>query len=113
MKNSIYTIRLARKDEYDSLRSFLKEYWGENHVLVKNKEIFDFQYLMGDEYNIVIAYNNQTNAIDVFWGLVTTSRYDISLLPNGDSWGAVVKVRTDVENNEIGGISMKMLRWMV
>ena len=113
MKNSIYTIRLARKDEYDSLRSFLKEYWGENHVLVKNKEIFDFQYLMGDEYNVVIAYNNQTNAIDVFWGLVTTSRYDNALLPNGDSWGAVVKVRTDVENDEIGGISMKMLRWIL
>ena len=113
MKNSRYTIRLAQKNEYETLRLFLKKHWGENHVLVKNKMIFDFQHLVGDVYNVVIAYNNFSNEIDAFWGIITTSIYDDGLLSNGDCWGAVVKVREDIKNEEIGSISIKMLRWIL
>lgn len=113
MKNKIYDIRLARKDEYPALRSFLADNWGENHILVKSKEIFDFQYLEGDEYNIVVAVNKENGVFDAFWGIITTSKYDPVLLENGDSWGALVKIRPDVHNDEIGGIAMKMLRWII
>ena len=113
MKNKIYDIRLARKDEYPTLRTFLTKNWGENHILVKNKEIFDFQYLEGDEYNIVVAVNKENGEFDAFWGIITTSKYDSNLRGNGDSWGALVKIRPDVHNDEIGGIAMKMLRWII
>lgn len=113
MKNKIYDIRLARKDEYPVLHIFLTKNWGENHILVKNKDIFDFQYLEGDEYNIVVAVNKENGEFDAFWGIITTSKYDPVLLGNGDSWGALVKIRTDVHNDEIGGIAMKMLRWII
>lgn len=113
MKNSIYQIRLALREEYPVLRDFLAENWGENHILVKSKEIFDFQYLEGDVYNIVVAVNKESGDIDAFWGLITTSKYDSNLSDNGDSWGALVKIRPDVHNDEIGRIAMKMLRWII
>lgn len=113
MKNSIYQIRLALREEYPDLRDFLAENWGENHILVKSKEIFDFQYLAGDYYNVVVAYNTETSQIDVFWGIITTWKYDASLESNGDSWGALVKIRPNVNNSEIGGVAMKMLRWVL
>lgn len=113
MKNKIYDIRLARKDEYPALRTFLANYWGENHILVKSKEVFDFQYLEGEVYNIVVAVNKESGDFDAFWGIITTSKYDSNLRGNGDSWGALVKIRPDVLNDEIGGIAMKMLRWII
>jgi hypothetical protein len=63
----------------------------------------DFQHLNQNkkEYNFIIAINNETQEIDGIIGYIQLSLYDPKLEDNGDYWGAIWKVRTDVENDDI------------
>ncbi|MCL1830455.1 MAG: hypothetical protein FWG21_03395, partial [Oscillospiraceae bacterium] len=45
------------QDEYlNDLKDFCKIYWGEEHPLIHNQELFDWYYRSGDSINMVMAY---------------------------------------------------------
>lgn len=113
IKDSIYDIRFAQLDEYDSLHDFMSKYWGENHILTKSKALFDFQHKGIDKYNIVVGYNKTTNEIDGIWSLIPVSTYDQLLNCEGDYWGAILKVRDDVDNKEIKRLPFKLLSFII
>ena len=112
-ENSIYSVRFARLDEYDKLNSFMCKYWGEKHILSRNKQLFDFQHKGEDKYNIVIGYNNITDEIDGIWSLIPVCAYDKSLQNEGNYWGAILKVRDDVDNKEIRRLPFKLFSFIL
>jgi hypothetical protein len=99
----IYTLRNCTIQELPLLQDFLHKHWKENHALSKSESLMNFQHLNHNHknYNFIIAINNETNEIDGIIGHIPVSHYDISLSDNGDYWGAIWKIRTDVNNEEI------------
>lgn len=116
MKLSFYTIRFCKKDEYNKLVDFIHDYWDENHVFCRNKDIFEFQH--GDacegEYDFIIAVHNETNEIHAVLGFISSSRYDEGDIKNPVFVaGALWKVRDDIHNNEIGKLGLDVLYYLL
>jgi len=99
----LYSIINLTDDKVLAFQKYLDEHWKKGHVFVKSKELLDFQhYNHGThEYNFMIAINSQTKEIDGIVGWIPLAHFDDNLYDNGDYWGAIWKVRTDVENDEI------------
>ena len=105
---SLYTVRQPHSSESQLIQDFLDNHWKKGHSLVKSKTLLDFQHLnkTKEEYNYIIAQNNETNEIDALFGFIPTYQYDAELNSNGDYWGAIWKKRDDIDNEEIGDIGM-------
>lgn len=101
---NIYTIKICKEEDKPMLIDFIRKYWKEDHIFVKSKEMFDFQHYnpQKKEYNFIIGINNQTKEIDGINGLIPLCQYDTELAKYNETWGAIWKVRSDVENDEIG-----------
>lgn len=105
---AIYDIREAKITEVSDIQLFLDVHWKKNHSLVLSKELLDFQHLNSsdNQYNYVIAYNNNTKEIDALFGFIPTYQFDRDLCCNGDFWGAIWKKRDDIDNDESNEIGM-------
>lgn len=93
-------IRKLRKEEYDLLVAFLKNYWKSNHSLVKSKQLLDFQHLDGDTYTFYAAIED--GVIYSLQGFIKSSLYDESLAENPDCWGAIWKTIPDCKKGALG-----------
>lgn len=99
----IYKFRVCSKKDLPLLLDFIDKYWRKNHILVRSKDILDFQYYNKEEdnYSFLLAENQETGEIDGIRGWIRVAQYDPALAENDDVWSAVWKVRTDVTNEEI------------
>lgn len=106
----IYDIRRCSIAEYPLLVQFIKQYWREDHIFVKSKELFDFQHYnpLTKDYNFLIGWNTETNEIDGIIGLIPVSQYDPELCVNKETWSGIWKVRDDVKNQEIGLLGLDL-----
>lgn len=104
----IYTVKYAENSDFLKIQSFIKKHWKQNHILGLSKEVLDFQHLnpLNQNYNFIIAVNNTTNEVDALLGFIPTYQYDKELFKEGDYWGAIWKVRTDVQNAEIKNLGL-------
>ena len=94
---TIYNFSICKKDEVKEVIAFLKTFWNPNHILVKSRELFDWQYFneQTGSYNFVIARNKQRKEIDCVHGFIPVSKYDKNNT-TGYMWGAIWKVRDDI-----------------
>lgn len=99
----IYDVRYATVEDINLIIEFIDKHWKRNHALVLSKKLLDFQHLnpITNSYNFILAENKETKEIDALLGFIPTYQYDINLYQEGDVWGAIWKVRRDVENAEI------------
>lgn len=100
---SLYNIKKVPANEYDKLIAFIDLHWKKGHALVKSKSLMDFQHYnkMTNEYNFIVAENQDTHEYDALVGFIPMSQYDEQLAEEGNYWGAIWKVREDVNNEEI------------
>lgn len=110
----IYKFKICEKEDLPRLLTFIDTYWKKNHILVRSKEIFDFQYYNREtgKYDFVLAENTQTGELDGIRGWIRVSQYDPALAQYDEVWSAVSKVRTDVENNEIKVLGAYLWRYL-
>ncbi len=116
MKFKEYTLRMCRKEEYEKLVGFIREYWGRNHVFCRNKKIFELQHgqAVNGEYDFVVAVHNETQEFHAVLGFISSSTYD-----GGDHdepnfvFGALWKVRDDICKNEIGKLGLGILYYLI
>ena len=110
----IYKFKICEKEDLPRLITFIDTYWKKNHILVRSKEILDFQYYNRetDKYDFVLAENTQTGELDGIRGWIRVDQYDPDLSQYDDVWSAVSKVRTDVENNEIKVLGSYLWRYL-
>ena len=74
--------RKLRVTDRDQFFTFLKNEWKKDHVFIKNPELFDYMHHSKsnkDEYNFVVAEDNQANQIIAIHGYITPAHYDKSL----------------------------------
>lgn len=110
----IYKFKICEKEDLPRLLTFIDTYWKKNHILVRSKEILDFQYYNRetDKYDFVLAENTQTGELDGIRGWIRVDHYDPALAQYDEVWSAVSKVRTDVENNEIKVLGSYLWRYL-
>lgn len=110
----LYNIRLCRKDEINKFKDFVDKFWKHGHIMSKSDYLIHFQHdLPGDELSIVVAENRDTREFDGVFGYIPSSRYDNSKTIRNVNWGAIWKVRTDVDNPEIHKIGLSMLKYII
>ena len=99
----IYTFRNFTQQELPLFQKFIYQHWSKTHVFIQSAELMNFQHYhpLKNEYNFTLAFNNDTQEIDGVVGYIPTSQFDPLLADQGDYWGALWKIRTDVENPEI------------
>jgi hypothetical protein len=106
----IYQLKFCKEEDKPLLLDFIKRYWQEDHVFVKSDELLRFQHYnpLKEEYSFILGVNTQTNQIDGIIGLIPVSQYDPALAKYNDTWGGIWKVRSDVRNEEIGSLGMRL-----
>lgn len=110
----IYKFKICEKEDLPRLLTFIDTYWKKNHILVRSKEILDFQYYNREtsQYDFVLAENTQTGELDGIRGWIRVDQFDPALSQYDEVWSAVSKVRTDVENNEIKVLGSYLWRYL-
>lgn len=63
-------IRFARKSDIDAIMRFIHDYWSKTHILAKDREIFEFQYVYGDEVCFVLSLVRETEEIEGVLGYI-------------------------------------------
>ena len=104
---SIYTIKQVPVSERHKLINFIHNHWKKNHALAVSPILLDFQHLDANKeyYHFIVAENNETGEYDALIGYIPLGQYDSSLLSNGDYWGAIWKIREDVQNSELNSVA--------
>lgn len=62
--------RFADKQDIPRIMQFIHDYWAENHILAHDREIFDFQYVYGDEVCFVLSLDKETDEIEGVLGYI-------------------------------------------
>lgn len=107
---NIYQLITCNEDNKSLLMDFIKNYWQEDHAFVKSDALLRFQHYnpAKKEYSFILGMNTLTNQVDGIIGLIPVSQYDPSLEKYNDTWSGIWKVRSDVKNEEIGILGMRL-----
>lgn len=95
--DKVYNFRLAKIKDVDNIMKYLKEEWGNNHILANDKEFFIWQYgnqQYGDSDNINFVL--MTDKKDNIVGVNGFIKYSVEL-ENICVSSAITKVKTDLE----------------
>lgn len=112
---SLYDIHFCRHEELTDLQNFIDKYWRKGHVLSYSNTLFEFQHGKEgvDYYTFAIARNIETSEIDAVFGYIESQKYDSTKTVPNIGWGAIWKVRDDVQNKEIGKLGLKLLKYII
>lgn len=106
-----YDIRLAKKKDIDAIMKFLDEHWRKNHILSRNRELFEYEFLDGDSVNFIIAIDRATSIIEAVAGFL---RCSYTAEPEEqDIWGSIWKVNDSTQNMSFLGVElMRRLKYL-
>lgn len=98
-----YDIKFCDLHEIDDVIQFIDEHWKKGHILVKSRELMDWQHLdkVNNRYNFVLARHKVTGEIHALLGFITTQFFDPEI-KNILLWGAIWKTRDDVKAFGLG-----------
>ena len=88
--DKVYEIRLAQKDDIESIMSFIDTYWRKGHILAVNREFFEYEFLEDDgRVNFILAIKRETGSLEGIMGFLKASRDKERM----DIWGSIWKVK--------------------
>ena len=50
-----YEIRLALYKDIENIMDFIHKYWKKDHILMKDRRLFEYEFLEGKQVNIIIV----------------------------------------------------------
>lgn len=68
-----YTIRFAQKSDITNIMQFFKEHWKEDHIFVRDRDFFEYEFCRDGEVCLVLLLN-QDNAIEGTLGYIPYGR---------------------------------------
>ncbi|WP_066055908.1 hypothetical protein [Robertmurraya korlensis] len=99
-----YDIRLARYTDIESIMKFINDYWREGHIMSKDRELFEYEFVEGDNVNFVLAIDRNTESIEGIFGFLNCSATND--ITRKDIWGSLWKVVDDHDNIPLLGIEL-------
>ena len=99
-----YEIRFAKYEEIDEVMKFIDEHWRKGHIMSRNRELFEHEYLINGQINVVIAKDKKSGKICAFHGFMPASMNKEKL----DFWGSMWKTA----DGEMGLLGIELVkRW--
>jgi len=104
----VHKIEFLQKSDLKIVQEFIDHEWSPNHILVKSKKLFDWQYERnGDNYNFIIS--KRDDEIIGVLGFINTFNYDKTLSKENIIWLALWKIKDGLG---IPGLGLKMLNFL-
>lgn len=97
MSATIHQFRIAVKQDREAILLFLKHYWNENHIYLKSDVLFDYDFIIDEHINFLLAVN-QENEIDGILGFIQYSPE----FQNSDICTVLWKVKPKTGNPSLG-----------
>ncbi|KAB7672275.1 hypothetical protein [Plesiomonas shigelloides] len=104
------TISLCDYSDVDNLISFIDSDWKNNHIFVRDRELFDWQHKGKDCYHFVVAKDGD-DIIGIL-GYIPLSQYSSLLIENNELWLAIWKVKDGVKKPGLGLMMLNFLNKM-
>lgn len=105
-----YRFRIAKKSDISTIMIFIDQFWRKNHILARDRRLFEYQHLYGDTVSFLLAERKTTDEIEGVLGFIPAS----SDTDKMDVWTAIWKVRDDHSNMPMLGVElMKRLRELI
>ena len=99
-----YEIRLALYKDIENIMDFIHKYWKKDHILMKDRRLFEYEFLEGKQVNIIIAINRKTCSIEGLFGFLPCSH--TSDIEKYDVWRSLWKVNDTQDNMPLLGIEL-------
>lgn len=84
----LYDIRKAKMNEAQEIMEFIKNNWSENHILATNGEFFEYEHIVNDNLDFIIAVKRESKLIVGILGILRASQNSDNL----DIWAGLWKV---------------------
>lgn len=85
-----YEIRLAKHSDIENIMNFIDTYWRKDHIIARDRKLFEYEYVDGESVNFVLALNKETQLIHGIFGFLNCSRTKDET--KKDIWGSMWKV---------------------
>ena len=99
---------LCKKDKVEELINFINQHWKQEHIFVRNRELFNWQHKSKNSYNFILAIED--NKIIGILGFIPTSQFSDKLIANNEMWLAIWKVRDDIKKPGLGLLMLNFLK---
>lgn len=99
-----YDIRLGKKEDIACIMCFIDRYWKKDHILAKDKKLFEYEFLNGELVNMILAIERNTGEIEGIFGFLYCSNGEDE--KKIDLWGSLWKVVEEHNNEALLGIEL-------
>jgi len=99
---------LCGRERVDDLLSFINTFWQKDHILIKDRTLFDWQYknTKTGNYNFVLAVSENKNEILGILGFIPSYLFSQQLEVYKEAWLSVWKTK---DNTSYAGLGVGMI----
>ena len=98
-----YNIRFAKKSDTENIMRFIDQYWRKNHILARDKELFEWQYGGdSDRLNIVIGLDDKENIQGM-----------LGFVPYAENENKDIALALWKANPSTGFLGLKLIRYLM
>lgn len=97
-----YEIRLAFYQDIEAIMSFIDTYWRKGHILARDRELFEYEFVEGENVHVVLAIERETNSIQGIFGFSYCSHCE----SKRDIWGSLWKINDQHDNIPFLGVEL-------
>jgi hypothetical protein len=102
-----YEIRLANLSDVNSIMRYIDNVWRAGHIMSVDLELFLYEFAHGEDVNVLLAIDRESNEIEAFYGFLNCS--DPNNTANAhrrDIWGSMWKVNDAHPNLPMLGVEL-------
>ncbi len=96
-----YDIRLAAREDIPAIMRFLDENWRKGHIMARNRALFEYEYVHGDDVDMILAVEKNRKTIEGLFGFLRCTEKK-----TGDLWGSMWKVREAPDQMKLLGVEL-------
>ena len=96
-----YDIRLAAREDIPAIMRFLDENWRKGHIMARNRALFEYEYVHGDDVDMILAVEKSRKTIEGLFGFLRCTEKK-----TGDLWGSMWKVREAPDQMKLLGVEL-------
>lgn len=94
-----YEIRLASKEDIDNIMQFIDKYWKKGHIMGRDREYFEYEFVEGDQVNFILAIDRSSGKIEALNGFLKASQDR----EKKDIWGSIwLSLNSDERSKKLG-----------
>ncbi|GIO12299.1 hypothetical protein J19TS2_18540 [Cohnella xylanilytica] len=99
-----YEIRLARRSDIEMIMGFIHDYWRKGHIMSRDRNLFEYEYVNGEQVNFVIAIDRKTQFLEGIFGFLNCSQTNDPY--KKDIWGSMWMVVDTHDNTPFLGVEL-------